>query len=286
LPAKELTMTYRSMFVHVDDSAACAQRLAVAARLARAYNAELTGAYLVPTGSVTPFTSAVLPSDVVEERLRAAGDAQSAAEARFRAAATDAGVSSSVWHAPAGDPVDAAVLHARYADLAIIGQPLRDEPTKGFSATVANAVLMSSGRPVLFVPFAGKFSQVGRRIMIAWKDSRESARAVADALPLLKDAEHVVAVAIAPDGTEGLTELLADKHVDGFLRRHQVRAVIRRLRLPDIGSGEMLLSQAADLGVDLIVMGGYSRQPMVELLWGGVTRTMLSSMTVPVLMSH
>jgi nucleotide-binding universal stress UspA family protein len=279
-------MTYRSMFVHVDDSAVCAERLAVAARLARAYNAELMGAYLVPDGSVTPFTSAVLPSDVVQERLRTAGDAQSAAEARFRAAAADAGVASLIWHAPAGDPVDAAVLHARYADLAIIGQPLRDEPTKGFSTSLANAVLMSSGRPVLFVPFAGRFSKVGQRIMIAWKDSRESARAVADALPLLKDSKHVVAVAIAPDETERLTELLADKQIDGFLRRHKVTATIRRLRLPDISSGEMLLSQAADLGVDLIVMGGYSRQPMAELLWGGVTRTMLSSMTVPVLMSH
>jgi nucleotide-binding universal stress UspA family protein len=95
-----------------------------------------------------------------------------------------------------------------------------------------------------------------------------------------------VAWTIAPDESERLTELLADKQVDGFLRRHQVQAVIRRLRLPDISSGEMLLSQAADLSVDLIVMGGYSRQPMAELLWGGVTRTMLASMTVPVLMSH
>jgi nucleotide-binding universal stress UspA family protein len=145
---------------------------------------------------------------------------------------------------------------------------------------------MASGRPVLFVPFAGEFSHVGQHAMVAWKDSRESARAVADALPLLKSAKDVVAVAIAPDDTDRLSELLAEKQVDAFLRRHDVQATIRRVRLPDISAGEMLLSQAADLGVDLIVMGGYSRPPMSELLWGGVTRLMLSSMTVPVLMSH
>jgi nucleotide-binding universal stress UspA family protein len=279
-------MTYRTIFVHVDDAEPCERRLAVAARLARAYPAQLLGAYLVPSTELTPFTSAVLPGEVVDRRLRENADAQRVAEARFRAAAAAAGVTSIVWHAPAGNPVEAAVLHARYADLAVIGQPFRDDPSQAFSAEIANAVVMSCGRPVLFVPYVGEYGTVGERVMIAWKDSRESARAVADALPLLKDAKKVYAVAVTPDPDENLRDLLADAQVAAFLRRHEVDATVRRIAVPDIDAGELLLSQAADFNADLIVMGAYSRPWIKELIWGGVTGVMMSSMTVPVLMSH
>jgi len=279
-------MTYRSIFVHVDDSEPCALRLDVATRVAQAYPARLLGAYLVPSANVMPFASVMLPEEVIQRRLQENHDLQHDAEARFRAAATQAGVTSIDWHAPAGSPLEAAILHARYADLAVVGQPSRDEPNLAFATELANAVIMGSGRPVLFVPYTGQFKTVGERIMIAWKDSRESARAVADALPLLKDAKKVFAVAITPDAEDSLQDLLADKHVASFLRRHEVDATVRRIAAPDIAAGELLLSQAADFGADLIVMGAYSRPRITELVWGGVTRVMLSSMTVPVLMSH
>ena len=279
-------MTYRSIFVHVDDAEPCERRLAVAARLAQAYPAQLLGAYLMPTAELTPFTQAVLPGEVVERRLRENADAQRAAEARFRAAAAQASVTSTVWHAPAGDPLESAVLHARYADLAVIGQPFRDDPSEAFSTELAKAVITSCGRPVLFVPYVGDYQTVGERVMIAWKDSRESARAVADALPFLKDAKKVFAVAITPDPDDNLRELLADAQVAAFLRRHEVDATVRRIAVPDIDAGELLLSQAADFNADLIVMGAYSQPRLREFMWGGVTRVMLSSMTVPVLMSH
>jgi nucleotide-binding universal stress UspA family protein len=279
-------MTYRSIFVHVDDSEPCALRLDVATRVARAYPARLLGAYLVPSANVMPFASVMLPEEVVQRRLQENSDLQHDAEARFRAAAAQAGLASVDWHAPAGNPLEAAILHARYADLAVVGQPSRDESNVAFAAELANAVIMGSGRPVLFVPYTGQFKTVGERIMIAWKDSRESARAVADALPLLKDAKKVFAVAVTPDAEDSLQDLLADKHVASFLRRHEVDAIVRRIAAPDIAAGELLLSQAADFGADLIVMGAYSRPRITELIWGGVTRVMLSSMTVPVLMSH
>jgi nucleotide-binding universal stress UspA family protein len=279
-------MTYRSIFVHVDDSEPCERRLAVAARVARAYPAQLHGTYLVPSAELTPFTSAMLPGEVVERRMRESADAQRAAESRFRAAAAAERVTSLGWRAPAGDPMAAAVLHARYSDLAIIGQPSRGETTEAFSADIAKAVVTSCGRPVLFVPYVGEYRTVGERVMIAWKDSRESARAVADALPFLKDAKQVFAVAITADDDENLHEVLADAQVAAFLRRHEVEATVRRLAVPDINAGELLLSQAADFSADLIVMGAYSRNPLSALVWGGVTQVMLSSMTVPVLMSH
>jgi nucleotide-binding universal stress UspA family protein len=158
------------------------------------------------------------------------------------------------------------VLRARHSDLAILGQPPRDDPREEFAIELANAVVMRCGRPVLFVPSVGDFPTIGERVLIAWKDSRESARAVADALPLLKDAKKVFAMAVTPEADETANERFTDVQLRTFL--------------------ELLLSQAADVGADLIVMGAYSRPRFTELVWGGVTRVMLGSMTAPVLMSH
>jgi nucleotide-binding universal stress UspA family protein len=284
--SREDTMTYRSIFVHADDSEACDRRLATAASIARAYPAQLKAAYLVPTSQMTPFASAVLRGDAKDRWFRQTAEAHDAVRARFHAIAADAGVADASWVAPRGDPIAAAVLHARYSDLAIIGQPPRDEVNAAFSAELANAAVTSSGRPVLFVPYIGSQKTLGERVLIAWKDSRESARAVADALPFLKDAKKVHALAIMQDDDADASELRAEKGVAAFLKRHDVDATVRRLVAPDIEAGELLLSQASDLGVDLIVMGGYSRPRLTQLVWGGVTSVMLASMTVPVLMSH
>ena len=279
-------MTYRSIFVHVDDSDQTDLRLEAATRLARHYPAELTGAYIVSTRDLTPTESALLPADLVKARMGTVAQAQKDAEHRFRKAASAAGIKSVQWRAPAGDPVGAAVMQARYSDLAVVGQPVRKGPDAAFSAELANAVVMDSGRPVLFVPYIGAGKTLGERILIAWKDSRESARAVADALPFLKDAKAVLAIAVAPRDDESVQEYVSDKAVEGFLRRHNVDATVNRMVAPDIASGEFLLSRAADFGADLIVMGGYSRPRLSRLVWGGVSNLMLESMTVPVLMSH
>lgn len=282
----EPSMTYRSLFVHLDDSAQTGQRLDVAARLARHYPAEVVGGYVVPERDLTPTESALLPADLVKARRGTIAQAQSDAQRRFGAALAAAGVTAMQWRAPAGDPIDAAVLQARYADLAIMGQPARTGPDAAFAAELVNAVVMDSGRPVLLVPYIGAAKTLGERVMIAWKDSRESARAVADALPLLKDAKSVLAVAVMPHAEETVEEYVSDRAVEGFLRRHNVAASVKRMVAQDIEAGEFLLSRAADFGADLIVMGGYSRPRLSRLVWGGVSQLMLESMTVPVLMSH
>jgi len=279
-------MTYRSIFVHVDDAEPCERRVAVAASLARKYPAELFGGYILPPTELTRYARAVMAPDSVERYLQDRRESRATAEAKFRAAAAEAGVTNVSWRWPKGNPLGAAVMYARYADLAVIGQPPRDDPTLEFSADLANAVVMSGGRPVLFVPYVGDYTTLGERVLIAWKDSRESARAVSDALPLLKDAKQVFAVAITPAGEDTEEELTADAEVAAFLRRHQVKARVTRIVAEDIAAGELLLSQVADFGADLIVMGAYSRPRLTELVWGGVTRVMLSSMTAPVLMSH
>jgi nucleotide-binding universal stress UspA family protein len=272
-------MDYRSILVHLDDNDDLA-RIDVAAALAARHGAELAGAYLVPTRELTPFTSAMLPDSVVEHRLRDSGEAQKRAEARFREAVARHALSNVAWSAPAGAAIDAAILHARYADLVVLAQP-----RAAFESDLVHAVLMQSGRPALIVPSIGA-PTLGERVLVAWKESRESARALADALPLLAHAKAVRVVSVSAERDETARETLADKDVVAWLARHGVEAAVRHQVAEDVDAGNLLLSRAADFGADLVVMGAYSRPRLSEVVLGGVTRLMLQSMTVPVLMSH
>jgi len=145
---------------------------------------------------------------------------------------------------------------------------------------------MGSGRPVLFVPASGVGNTLGTRIMIGWKDTRESARAVADAVPFLRQADEVSAVTVSAKSEEGLFDHVAEKQLEAFLARHGVSAKVKHLAAASGHEGEALLAEAAEGAADLIVIGGYSRPRIAELMWGGVTRTILHAMSVPVLMSH
>ena len=280
-------MTYRSIFVHADDTEPCARRLDYAARLARRYPSELHGSYLPSPSELTRYAKAVMAQEEIDKYARLRAEERSAAETAFRSAAKQAGVTKIDWDVPQRSPIGAAVLRARHSDLAILGQPPRDDPREVFTAELANAVVMRCGRPVLFVPSVGEFPTIGERVLIAWKDSRESARAVADALPLLKNAKKVIALAVTPEATdETANERFTDAQLSAFLSRHDIEATVKRIAAADIEAGELLLSQVADTGADLIVMGAYSRPRLTEVVWGGVTRVVMSSMTAPVLMSH
>ncbi len=276
-------MDYRTILVHVDDASGD-DYLDFAARLALRFDAELAGAYLVPTRELTPFTSALLPDAVVAHHLQNSGEAQARAEARFRELAIRHALTKSSFSAPAGRAVDAAIAHARCTDLCILAQPQSDDAHKGFANELAHGVIMQSGRPALVVPFAGVGSDIGRRVLVGWKSARESARAAADALPFLKAAQEVIVVAVVAPGAG--EEPRAGADVVAWLARHGVRAQLRHEVAEDVDAGNLLLSRAADMSSDMIVMGAYSRPRLSEVVLGGVTRLMLQAMTIPVLMSH
>jgi nucleotide-binding universal stress UspA family protein len=138
---------------------------------------------------------------------------------------------------------------------------------------------------VLFVPYAGRFPKLGTRVLVAWNASREAARAVRDALPLLKRARRVDVVAFDPQRSADHGEQPASD-IALYLARHGVRASAAQQRGTGIEIGAQILSRAADMEADLIVMGAYGRSRFRERVLGGATRTLLESMTVPVLMSH
>ena len=278
-------MNIKSIMVHVDGGARSTARTEAALRVASRFGSALTGVYLVATPEVTPTVAALLPSDTVAQRIAATGEAQERAEAAFRDAAKGR-VAAIEWRAPAGVAVDAAVRNGRYADLAIVGQPQADSDTLGFEQRLAEGVLLQSGTPVLYVPYTGDASSLGTRILVAWDGRRESARAIRDALPFLEGASQVMIASYPRNGETADALALAQPHLDAYLGHHGVRAVFRRHLGDDLEVGQRLLSQAADFGSDLLVMGGFAHSRAREWVLGGVTRTMLESMTLPVLMSR
>ena len=279
-------MGYRSFIVQVDDNDQSDRRIKLAARLARLHDAELQGVYVTPTREMTPFTSAMLPDSVVAQRLRDTGEAQARAEQRFRAGAAAEHLATVAWSAPAGPALDAAVVHARRADIVVAGQPLPEDEHAGFASDLLYGMLMQAGRPLLVVPHSGDFPVVGQNVLIAWKETRESARAVGDALPLLKRADKVVVMPVSSPGDSYSGDSQAGAGIGAWLARHGIAAKVRAEVADDIDVGNLLLSRASDLATDLLVMGAYSRARLAERVAGGVTRIILQSMTVPVLMSH
>ena len=150
----------------------------------------------------------------------------------------------------------------------------------GVPADFAESVMIDSGRPVLVVPYIGIRDSIGRNIMVAWKEARETARAVSAALPLLKQAEHVHLASGGRAREAGHEELVA------HLRRHGIEATPHHYGDEPGDIGAFMLSAAADLDADMMVMGGYGHSRARDWVLGGATRTVLASMSVPVLLSH
>jgi nucleotide-binding universal stress UspA family protein len=284
-------MALKDILVFADDSRSHDARLRLAVELARRNDAHLTAVFILtsldmawlaaPVGGDVASLGTV---DALREEHRAARLAVAERlAAAVRNAADRAGVAAE-WRVVDGDAAELAPLYARYADLTILGQADPEEPAR--AAPAPEAVLLGSGRPVLVVPYIGADEAIGRRVLVAWNASREAARALNDAVPLLRDAEKVTVLSVNPErGISGEGDLPA-ADIALHLARHGINAEAAYIVTEEIGVGEALLSRAADLGSDLIVMGGYGHSRLHEIVLGGATRSVLGHMIVPVLLSH
>jgi nucleotide-binding universal stress UspA family protein len=281
-------MSYKDLLVVLDPEPAARQRIDAAALLAERFAAHLVGLYPLPVPQrpreLGYFDPALLDPYIQDQRERAR-DTADRVRLEFEHAAGSRGLSAEWRLIPEGPEADPA-LHARYADLAIFGQLDPGRADVEMLRPRPEQVALASGRPVLVIPYAGRFETIGRRVVVAWNATREAARAVHDALPLLSAADSVVVLTIdAREGRRGHGEL-PGADISLHLARHGVKAQIEHTVSGDLPVGEVLLSRAADLAADLLVMGAYGHSRMRELLLGGATRSLLRSMTLPVLMSH
>ena len=281
-------MSYKDLLVVLDSEAPARRRIDIAAALAERFDAHLVGLYPLPIPEVPRhfgyYDPALLDPFFGELRGRARETADKLREVFEHV--TSLRSLSAEWRVIAEGPEADPALHARYVDLTILGQL---DPDRGETEMIRprpEQVTLASGRPILVVPYAGRFETVGRRVLIGWNATREAARAVNDAMPLLAAAEAVTVLTIDPrEGPDGHGEL-PGADISLHLARHGVKAEIERTVSADLPVGDVLLSRAADLGADLLVMGAYGHSRARELLLGGATRSLLRSMTVPVLMSH
>lgn len=280
-------MSYKTVLVPLDGSLRCAARVALAARFASAQGRHLVG--LAPTGLpdvIVTMNSAV--PDAVECIQLSATYLRERAETVARAferQAVAAGVVSYEARVVEDEPLDAVVRLGRCCDLVVIGQTDPQTSVEGVARDFPQQVVLHTGSPVLVVPYVGAFDAPGKSVLVAWKDTREAARALRDALPVLHGAAQVVLVEIGEDGASEEAGAEARRDAESWLARHGIVAEAR-FEPRSMGVGDALLSLASDLSCDLIVMGAYGHSRLSEWVLGGATRHLLDHMTVPTLMSH
>lgn len=277
-------MTYASIMVHLDGSARATHRLEVAARLAAAQGCRLSGLFAIFEPDPAWFYLMEDAARYIEADRRHHHAVCDGVRRKFHEV-TKALDLDAEWRETQGFPIPAVLRHVREADLVVAGQFDSGDPAGFIAPQFLETVVLEAGRPVLVVPHAGTFTSLGQRVVLAWNGSRESARALHDAVPLMTAGRVRVLCAPPPSGLR--PDAAPASHAASALSRHGIAHEVEHgTSGSDLAVGEQLLSRAADFGADLIVMGAYGRGRLRELVLGGVTHTLLQSMTVPVLMSH
>jgi nucleotide-binding universal stress UspA family protein len=292
----------QDIVVVLDDSAASKIRMDIAVALAQQHGAHLTGLsaleLLMPTrplvqpagspeGEMQPASQLLnwgaLPLVDHPEAATQAAERAEQLEATFRERLRFSQLLGE-WRVVSGKLSETVVRQARLADLVILGQVNPDHPPPPQGRQLVEDVLMTSGRPILVIPYIGRFETVGSKILVGWNNSREAARAVNDAIPLLARAASVTILEASPHkpATDDVTSAGITRH----LARHGIKAETTRPVLAGSSTPDLLLNYAADVSADLLVVGGYGHSRLRELVLGGVTRELLRHMTLPVLMSH
>jgi nucleotide-binding universal stress UspA family protein len=252
--------------------------------LAAAFDAHIAGVAFAHEPVIPVAVVGQVPSDFVDSLREKAESSARAAANRFDKAAAKAGLSVET-HVIGESGTRAADLFGqitRRFDLSVVGQPERDRD--GVEELIAEGALFESGRPAIVVPYIQKGGFKLDRVLVCWDGSRAAARAIGDAVPFLTRAKDVHVVIVA--GDRGKSDELAGADVGEHLARHGIKVEVNRVAAGDIDVASAILSYAADRGADFLVMGGYGHSRLREFVLGGVTRTILQSMTLPALMSH
>jgi len=265
-------MAYKDILVHLDNSPHCATRIDIAIDLAKRHGAHLTGLYVISHPYYKP-------------RLEAVAASAEETQAAFERATSLAGVSASCicadWGTAGITRAEVVNFYAYLKDLVIVSQSDAEYPSD-----LPERVVVGSGRPVLIIPHAGSFSNVGEHVMVCWKYGRESVRALNDALPFLQQGGKVSVLAADPPeiaahaGSDCCTE------IGCYLTRHGIAGTVSQFVAADIPIGDMLLNESWEQGCDLLVMGAYTRSSNGALSLSPVARQVLDHMNLPVLMSH
>lgn len=280
-------MAYKTILVHLNNESRAARLIGAAMQLALPSNSHVTGLFVVPAA---PAKSPLLPmisGNIIGSAIQAYRKEGESIRAAFDAATKGQPVVAEWRHHQAKRPgyVEAVLDHARSADIVVVAQRESDWDYADMF-DIPDWLAMESGRPVLVVPKGGAFNSIGKRVLVAWNNSRESARAVFDALPLLKKAAAVTLLSVEETAKPEVTSEIAGIEIGATLARHGVKVEVQQVKPGRGDAGVELLAQVAAHKCDLLVMGCYGRSRLREYVLGGATRHVLQHATVPVLMGH
>lgn len=277
---------YRSILVHLDESERRAVCVNLAVSLAREHGSHLLG--LAATGLVRVQVGVAPALILAPEYIGSLVE-----DARGRATRRVADFTQHIGAAAAGlscegvvdvdDDVAALIAHGRYSDLIVLSQT--DHKALTTAVELPERVLLQTARPVIVVPHEGNFTRVGQCVLVAWRDTREAVMALQSALPILQRAAAVTLLCIGEPADAKLVDPPALERARLWLKRHGVQAQAQH-EITGTDPCDALLAKAAELSADLIVMGGYGHARWSQVLLGGMTRSMLARMSVPVLLAH
>ena len=254
-----------------------------AVSLAAAFKAHLAGVAFAYEAVPAAMLIDDVPPVWIDQFVKDAEEAARAAVDKFNAAAAHANISGEArwWNVGFSGTGEAFGRIARRFDLSIVRQAEPEKP--GPAPLIIEAALFETGRPTLIIPYVQKDPLRLDHVLIGWDGSRSAARAVNDAMPFLRRAG---AVEIAVVSASGKSDETPGAELVHHLAHHDVKAEIKQIVAPDADAANVLLSHAADSSATFMVMGGYGHSRLREFILGGVTRTILESMTIPTLMSH
>ncbi|MAL80506.1 MAG: hypothetical protein CMN55_15610 [Sneathiella sp.] len=278
---EETIMSIKTILLHLNDEAHLDTNIEAALGLAVEHKAHLIGLYTIAQVVVPATYMGYVPPELIEQSHQAEEKKAAAAKKRLEelAAKVDCGVDVFIEQGYAPDLLNA---HALAVDLVVIGQGDPEAENNAQVRYIAEEIVVSSPRPVLIIPSAGKFHDFGNHVMVAWNNTRESSRALHEALPFLKKADKVTLLRV--NATED--ENFETKQIMAHLERHGIKAEFKSGHWPDLDVGDAMLGALVDYSADMLVMGAYGHSRIREMILGGATKSILSHMTAPTLLSH
>jgi len=275
-------MSYHSVMVFLDNSPASEKRLDFALEFAGHHNAHLTGVHL-SYGPLLPFDPYGQVSGVALEWEQEVERKQQLSKQNFIHKASNAGINFD-WDCYRDTELNQVLARARVVDICLVGQLVSGSSDNEINRNFFSQFVIDLGKPVLFLPHDKQFSAEFRHAVVAWNGSRESTRAIADALPLLRTAKMVSVISAIAKRKNKVD--LPDVDVAAFLARHKVKVDVERVEIDSAEMADFILARIDLKSADLLVMGAYGHTRFSEFMLGGMTRSMMKKMTVPVLMSH
>jgi len=281
-------MPYKDLLVYLGDDEHCEYRTEAVLALAKRHGARVKGVAFVLNWPTPGYVGVEIPVDFTIANQELATKSAEQAVAKFSKAAEEAGIDSAceivncdVSRAPAQ-----LAFHARHADMAFLGQPDPDDEESGFYESLLDGVLFGSGRPVYAVPYIGRPEMKMRKAVIAWDGGKKAARALNDAIPLLKDRDEVIILIVNPEKRINAHGANPGSDIAAHLGHHGIKATVDIQVTDQLAPATLILNYLFENSADLLVMGAYGHSRLREWAFGGVTNTIMHQMTVPVFMSE